>query len=66
MIDDDDLDPGGKKPVLFLIILLLLLFFVVVLAEVARVLPSEAMNLMFLGGVAYTAGVPFFVRNNST
>lgn len=24
------------------------------------------MNLMFLGGVSYTAGVPFFVRNNST
>lgn len=35
-------------------------------AEVAKILPPEAMQLMFLGGVSYTAGVPFFVRDNST
>lgn len=38
---------------------------VVCLPEVARVLPEGAMNLMILGGVGYTAGVPFFVRDNN-
>lgn len=37
----------------------------VCLPEVARVVPESAMNLMILGGVGYTAGVPFFVRNNN-
>lgn len=38
----------------------------VCLPEVARTAPHEAIDFMALGGVAYTAGVPFFVRNNST
>jgi hemolysin III len=38
----------------------------VCLPEVARTLDQNAINLMTLGGVAYTAGVPFFVRDNST
>lgn len=37
----------------------------VCLPEVARTMPNEGVRLMLLGGVAYTAGVPFFVRNNS-
>jgi hemolysin III len=37
----------------------------VCLPEVARTLDQNAINLMTLGGVAYTAGVPFFVRDNS-
>jgi len=28
-------------------------------------LPNNAMNLLVMGGVGYTAGVPFFVRNNN-
>lgn len=39
---------------------------VMCLPEVARILDPNAINLMALGGVAYTAGVPFFVRDNST
>jgi hemolysin III len=35
----------------------------VCLPEVTRSLPEGATNLMILGGVGYTAGVPFFVRN---
>jgi hemolysin III len=38
----------------------------VCLPEVARSIPLRAVHLMALGGLAYTAGVPFFVRNNST
>jgi len=38
---------------------------VVCLPEVARVIPEGALNLMILGGVGYTAGVPFFVRDNN-
>jgi hemolysin III len=38
----------------------------VCLPEVAQIIPPRAIHLMTLGGVAYTAGVPFFVRNNST
>lgn len=38
----------------------------VCLPEVARSIPKEGIHLMVMGGVAYTAGVPFFVRNNST
>jgi hemolysin III len=38
----------------------------VCLPEVARIIPLRAIHLMTLGGLAYTAGVPFFVRNNST
>lgn len=30
-----------------------------------QVLPKEAIRLIVLGGVAYTGGVPFFVRNNN-
>lgn len=37
----------------------------VCLPEVARSLPENALNMMILGGVGYTAGVPFFVRNNN-
>jgi len=37
----------------------------VCLPEVARVVPEGAMQLMILGGVGYTAGVPFFVRDNN-
>ena len=37
----------------------------VVLPEVARTVPGSAMNLILLGGVSYTAGVPFFVRDNN-
>ena len=37
----------------------------VCLPEMARILPRRALDWMVLGGVAYTVGVPFFVRNNS-
>jgi hemolysin III len=37
----------------------------VCLPEVARMVPDGALHLMILGGVGYTAGVPFFVRNNN-
>ena len=37
---------------------------VVCLPEVVEILP-ESMIWMFLGGVAYTGGVPFFLRSNS-
>lgn len=29
--------------------------------DMMRVLPKEAINLIILGGVGYTSGVPFFV-----
>ena len=35
------------------------------LPEVGRLLPESAMNFMILGGISYTVGVPFFVRNNN-
>jgi hemolysin III len=38
---------------------------VVCLPELVDILPSEAMNLLVLGGVGYTCGVPFFVRNHN-
>jgi len=38
---------------------------IVCLPEVARILPRRPMDLMVLGGVAYTTRVPFFVRNNN-
>ena len=37
----------------------------VCLPEMARILPRRALDWMVLGGVAYTAGVPFFLRDNS-
>lgn len=37
---------------------------IVCLPELFGVLPRGGMNLLALGGVAYTAGVPFFVRNH--
>lgn len=35
------------------------------LSDMIAVLPMEAINLIILGGIGYTAGVPFFVRNNN-
>lgn len=35
------------------------------LPEVASLLPDNAIRLMVLGGVAYTSGVPFYVRSNN-
>jgi len=35
------------------------------LQDMIERLPTMALNLLVLGGVAYTAGVPFFVRNNN-
>ena len=37
----------------------------VCLPEVASLLPENAIRLMILGGVAYTSGVPFYVRSNN-
>mmetsp|Transcript_20791 Transcript_20791/g.43813 ORF Transcript_20791/g.43813 Transcript_20791/m.43813 type:complete len:211 (+) Transcript_20791:2-634(+) len=37
----------------------------VCLPDLVQVLPKEAMALMVAGGVSYTGGVPFFVRNNN-
>ncbi|KAL9182548.1 hypothetical protein ACHAXT_013200 [Thalassiosira profunda] len=37
----------------------------VCLPDLVEVLPKSAMGLMVAGGVAYTGGVPFFVRNNN-
>lgn len=33
--------------------------------DMMEILPKEAINLILLGGIGYTAGVPFFVRNNN-
>ena len=33
--------------------------------DMMAILPKEAINLILLGGLGYTAGVPFFVRNNN-
>jgi hemolysin III len=33
--------------------------------DLLRILPQGAVNLIVLGGVGYTSGVPFFVRNNN-
>ncbi len=35
------------------------------LSDMMEVLPQEAVNLIILGGIGYTSGVPFFVRNNN-
>jgi hemolysin III len=35
------------------------------LPEMMERLPQSCLNLLVLGGVAYTVGVPFFVRNNN-
>ena len=35
------------------------------LPEMMERLPQACLNLLVLGGVAYTVGVPFFVRNNN-
>jgi len=37
----------------------------VVLPQFMEILPKEAIHLIILGGVGYTSGVPFFVRNNN-
>lgn len=37
----------------------------VCLPDLIEVLPANALGLIFAGGVAYTGGVPFFVRNNN-
>jgi len=37
----------------------------VCLPEIATLLPDSCIHLMVLGGVGYTAGVPFFVRDNN-
>jgi len=37
----------------------------VCLPEVTSVMPENCISVMVLGGVSYTAGVPFFVRNNN-
>lgn len=33
--------------------------------QMMEVLPKEAINLVMLGGIGYTSGVPFFIRNNN-
>jgi hemolysin III len=33
--------------------------------ELIAALPSRSLQLLVAGGVFYTAGVPFFVRNNN-
>jgi hemolysin III len=38
---------------------------VVVLPEVIDMAPGAALRMLVLGGVAYTSGVPFFVRNHN-
>ena len=35
------------------------------LPEVASLLPDNAIRLMILGGVAYTTGIPFYLRSNN-
>jgi hemolysin III len=35
------------------------------MGDLLRILPQGAVNLIVLGGVGYTSGVPFFVRNNN-
>jgi len=37
----------------------------VCLPDLVEVIPSSTVNLLVLGGVGYTSGVPFFVRNNN-
>ena len=37
----------------------------VCLPEISARLPDTAINFLVLGGVGYTVGVPFFVRNNN-
>ena len=37
----------------------------IVVPDFIRILPEGATNLLVLGGVLYTAGVPFFVRNSN-
>ena len=59
--------PAWKHRTVFSLIMYLAMGWsaVVCLPEVARILPANAMKLMVLGGVAYTVGIPFFVRNNN-
>jgi hemolysin III len=38
---------------------------IVCLPEAANLLPDNAIRLLVLGGVAYTSGVPFYVRSNN-
>ena len=38
---------------------------VVCLPHMRERLPSGCINLLVSGGVGYTAGVPFFIRNNN-
>ena len=38
---------------------------IVCIPELVRILPQGALNLLIMGGVGYTCGVPFFVRNNN-
>lgn len=38
---------------------------IVCLPELVSILPQPAMNLLVLGGLGYTCGVPFFVRNHN-
>ena len=33
--------------------------------DFVEILPANALYLIIAGGVAYTGGVPFFVRNNN-
>ena len=38
---------------------------VVCIPDMVEILPQGAINYIIMGGVAYTTGVPFFVRNNN-
>jgi len=38
---------------------------VICIPDLLQVLPQGALNYLIMGGVAYTSGVPFFVRNNN-
>jgi hemolysin III len=37
----------------------------VCLPELSPLLPPAATNLLIMGGVGYTSGIPFFIRNNN-
>lgn len=38
---------------------------IICLPEISTLVPDTCINIMILGGVGYTSGVPFFIRNNN-
>ena len=56
---------GWKKKLSLFLYLAMGWCIVVAMPDLVERVPSSALNLLFVGGLAYTGGVPFFVRDSN-